>query len=91
MKYYAVFTKANDAVEVVFPDIEGCHAFGFDLADAYSMAFEELCHHLPKMKSTSHLSPTPYEEIRIRYPAENQIILPFTIDPSAFDRKNRSV
>lgn len=80
LKYYAVFTKFEHSVEVIFPDIEDCYAYGFDLADAYKMAFDELSSHLPKMDQNYPDKPSSYEEIKKRYPSENQIILPFLIN-----------
>ena len=80
LKYYAVFTTLDDSVEVIFPDIEGCYAFGFDLADAYKMAFDELFNYLPQVQQVRTPKPSSYEEIKKRYPSANQVILPFDVD-----------
>ncbi len=79
-KYYAVFTKFDDSVEVIFPDFEGCYAFGFDLADAYKMAFDELFYHLPKVEQNQTKKPSSYEDIKKQYSSDNQVILPFHVD-----------
>ncbi len=83
-KYYAVFTKMGGAVEVVFPDIDDCFAFGFDLADAYSMAFDKLFHRLPEIEMEQVRKPTSYEDLKVKYPSEDQIILPFVVDLNKF-------
>jgi len=41
-KYYAVFTKTDEAVEVDFPDLQGCLTFGDDFDEAYEMAVDAL-------------------------------------------------
>lgn len=79
-KYYGVFTKSQNTVEVEFPDIEGCYAFGFDLADAYNMAFDELFNHLPNTESGIVNNPSSYEDIKEKYSSDNQVILPFLVD-----------
>lgn len=79
-KYYGVFTRRAGTVEVEFPDIEGCHAYGFDLADAYNMAFDRLFYHLPKIEPDQIRKPSSYDDLRSRFPNEDQVILPFVID-----------
>jgi predicted RNase H-like HicB family nuclease len=79
-KYYAVFTKDNETVKVEFPDFDGCHAYGFDLADAYNMAFEQLYYHIPTIRPEQIKSPSSYDDIKARFPRENQVILPFVVD-----------
>ncbi len=75
-----MFTKTSNAVKVEFPDIDGCNAFGFDLADAYEMAFDKLFLCLPLVESQQVLNPSTYEDLRERYPRDNQVILPFLVD-----------
>ncbi len=79
-KYYAVFTKSSKTVSVEFPDFEGCYAYGFDLADAYNMAFEKLFYHIPTIEPDQIKSPSTYDELKARYPSKNQVILPFVVD-----------
>ena len=80
IKFYAVFTRKEGTVEVEFPDIDGCYAYGFDLTDAYNMAFDKLYYCLPNVKQERVDNPSSYEDLRARFPSENQVILPFLVD-----------
>ena len=79
-KYYAVFTKNNETVKVEFPDFDGCFAYGFDLADAYNMAYDRLFNYIPTIEPDQIKNPSSYENLKARYPRENQVILPFIDD-----------
>ncbi len=79
-KYYAVFTKGSETVKVEFPDFAGCYAYGFDLADAYNMAFEKLYYHIPTIQPDQIKNPSTYDDIKARYSRENQVILPVVVD-----------
>ena len=80
MEYYAVFTKTSNAIKVEFPDIKGCFAYGFDLAEAYEMAFDKLFRLLPSARIEDIISPSTYEDLKTKFPKENQLILPFQVD-----------
>ena len=41
-RYYALFKKSASAVEVEFPDLEGCFTFGKDWDEAYENAVDAL-------------------------------------------------
>lgn len=40
--YYAVFKKTSEAIEVEFPDLEGCITFGSDWEEALANAEDAL-------------------------------------------------
>lgn len=75
--YYAVFTKHEEGVEVFFPDFSEFKVFGFDLAHAYSLAFDELKLWLPADSPVP--TPSSYEDIRAKYKGKNQYILSFPV------------
>ena len=41
-QYYAIFKRTKNAVEVQFPDLEGCVTFGKDWDEAYENAIDAL-------------------------------------------------
>ena len=41
-QYYAIFRKSKNAVDVEFPDLEGCVTFGKDWDEAYENAIDAL-------------------------------------------------
>ena len=40
--YYAIFKKNNEAIEVEFPDLQGCYTFGKDWEEALEHAEDAL-------------------------------------------------
>ncbi len=80
MKYYAVFTKTNEAVEVVFPDLEGCLTFGDDFEAAYDMAVDALSGWLAHSEKRFVNPPSTYEDLREKFDGENQVIFPIVAD-----------
>ncbi len=83
-KFYAVFTKKEGTVEVEFPDIDGCYAYGFDLTDAYKMASGKLPNYLSHIKPERANNPSSYEDLRVQFSSDNQVILPFLVDLSSY-------
>ncbi len=41
-QYYALFKKTKNAIEVEFPDLDGCFTFGKDWDEAYENALDAL-------------------------------------------------
>jgi predicted RNase H-like HicB family nuclease len=41
-QYYAIFKRSRNAIEVEFPDLEGCVTFGKDWDEAYENAIDAL-------------------------------------------------
>ena len=58
--YPAIFTKEeNGQYSVKFPDIDGCHTGGDDMADAIEMAEDALCLMLYDKEEDGEAIPTP--------------------------------
>ncbi len=79
-KYYAVFTKTNEAIEVDFPDLQGCLTFGEDFDQAYDMAVDALAGWLAHAEKQFINPPTSFDELKGRYKADNQTIFPVPVD-----------
>ncbi len=91
-KYYAVFTKTNEAVEVDFPDLQGCLTFGGDLEEAYEMAVDALAGWLAHAEKQFINPPTSFNKLKERYNADNQTIFPVPVDEKimrAYEPKKR--
>ena len=79
-KYYAVFTKTDEAVEVDFPDLQGCLTFGKDFDEAYEMAIDALSGWLAHAEKEFIKPPTGFDILKKKYTAESQTIFPVPID-----------
>jgi len=55
--YHGVFTKTDEAIEVEFPDVQGCFTFGKDFDEAYDMAIDALAASLANSESQFIKSP----------------------------------
>ncbi len=84
-KYYAVFTKTDDAVEVDFPDLKGCVTFGDDFEDAFEMAVDVLSAWLVSAEEQFIKPPSPYEQLKKRYNKSDQTIFPVLPDKAIMD------
>jgi predicted RNase H-like HicB family nuclease len=84
-KYYAVFTKTEDAVEVVFPDLKGCVTVGDDFEDAIEMAIDGLSAWLVNAEEQFVVPPSSYDALRKKYTAQNQTIFPIIADKALME------
>lgn len=84
-KYYAVFTKTNDAVEVDFPDLKGCATFGDDFEEAVEMAIDALSAWLANAEEQFIVAPSTYESLKKKYAKANQTIFPIIGDKSLIE------
>jgi predicted RNase H-like HicB family nuclease len=61
--YYAIFKKTNEAVEVSFPDLEGCVTFGSDWEEALQNAEDVLAAWLVNSESQFIKTPSKHDEL----------------------------
>lgn len=78
--YYAIFTTTDEAVEVDFPDLQGCLTFGKDFDEAYTMAVDALAGWLAHAEKQFVKSPSPHKDLKKRYDKKNQTIVPVPVD-----------
>lgn len=62
-QYYAVFKKTKKAIEVEFPDLEGCITFGKDWDEAYENAIDALAAWLANAQSSFVKPPSPHKTL----------------------------
>ena len=77
--YYAVFVQTDEAVEVIFPDLEGCVTCGDDMEDAYEMAVDVLAGYLEHADEKYKKNPSNYKEISSKY---NETIMKIPVEAS---------
>lgn len=91
--YHGVFTKTDEAVEVEFPDVQGCMTFGKDFDEAYDMAIDALAASLANSEPQFITSPpSTFEDMEKRFKAKNQSIIPVPVDATilqAYSPKKR--
>ena len=79
--YHGVFTKTKKAVEVEFPDVQGCVTFGKDFDEAYDMAIDALAASLANSEPQFVQNPpSTFEDMEKRYKAKNQTVIPVPVD-----------
>ncbi len=61
--YYAVFKKTPEAIEVEFPDLEGCVTFGSDWEEALANAEDALAGWLAHAESQFIKKPSKYDQL----------------------------
>ncbi len=61
--YYAVFKKTPEAIEVEFPDLEGCVTFGSDWEEALANAEDALAGWLAHAESRFIKKPSKYDQL----------------------------
>ena len=84
MKYYnAIFRTSADVVEVEFPDLKGCVTFGKDWEEAIENATDALAGWLANAESQFIVKPTPYDDLKNKYPNEN--VIPVAIDEKVLE------
>lgn len=61
--YYAVFKKTSEAIEVEFPDLEGCVTFGSDWEEALANAEDALAGWLAHADPKFIKKPSKYDQL----------------------------
>ncbi|MEI6805323.1 MAG: type II toxin-antitoxin system HicB family antitoxin [Myxococcaceae bacterium] len=64
MKYYAILKETPEAIEVEFPDLEGCVTFGQDWDDAIENATDALAAWLAHAEPRFVKKPSSFEELK---------------------------
>ena len=82
-RYYAIFTETRDAVEVEFPDIDGCVTFGGEFEEAYDMAVDVLAAMLMSSETQFIREPSTYKELKDQYP--DAVLVPVPVDKKIMD------
>jgi len=62
--YYAVFNKTAEAIEVEFPDLEGCVTFGSDWEEALVNAEDALAGWLAHAEPSFIKEPSKYDQLK---------------------------
>jgi hypothetical protein len=75
-KYFAIFKKTAEAIEVEFPDLEGCVTFGKDYEEAYNNAVDALAGWMAYADPTFVVAPSTYEQLRNK----KDLIVPIPLD-----------
>jgi predicted RNase H-like HicB family nuclease len=76
--YYAIFRKTSEAIEVEFPDLQGCVTFGRTKEEAKENAADVLAGWLANAESQFIKEPSSYEELKSKF--KNEELLPITVD-----------
>lgn len=62
--YYAIFKKTAEAIEVTFPDLEGCVTFGSDWEEALANAEDALAGWLAHAESKFVKKPSKHDQLK---------------------------
>ena len=62
--YYALFTRTEDAIEVAFPDLEGCVTFGKDWEEAIQNAEDVVAAWLAHADPPFVNTPSTHDELK---------------------------
>lgn len=84
-KYYAIFTKTKNAVEVDFPDLKGCATFGDDFEEAVEMAIDVLSAWLANAEEQFIVEPSTFENLKKKYTKPNLTIFPIIADKALIE------
>ena len=63
-RYYAIFKKTAEAVEVTFPDLEGCVTFGSDWEEALANAEDALAGWLAHAEPKFVKKPSKHDQLK---------------------------
>ena len=77
--YYALFTKTADAIEVSFPDLEGCVTFGDDWEEALENAKDVLAAWLAHAEARFVKEPSKHQALEHLVEGE---LVPIFVDES---------
>lgn len=70
--YYALFKKTNEAIEVEFPDLQGCFTFGNDWEEALQNAEDALAAWLVNAEPKFIKEPSKHNELE--YLSDGQLV-----------------
>ncbi len=91
--YYAVFSITDEAVEVEFPDLQGCLTFGDTVDDAYDMAMDALAGWLEASEPQFIKEPSTFEDIHKKFRTDNKkFIMKIPVDNTlrqAYEKKQK--
>jgi predicted RNase H-like HicB family nuclease len=76
--YYAIFRKTSEAIEIQFPDLQGCVTFGGTWDEAVENATDVLAGWLAHAESQFIKEPSSYEELKGKSANEN--LVPIAVD-----------
>lgn len=87
-KYFAIFKTTKEAIEVEFPDLQGCLTFGKNYEEAYSNAVDALAGWMAHTENNFKSEPSSYEELK----AIKGSLVPIPLDEaliSSYEEKKR--
>jgi len=76
--YYAIFRKTSEAIEIEFPDLQGCVTFGSTWDEAVENATDVVAGWLAHAEARFIKEPTSYEELKGKFANEN--LVPIAVD-----------
>jgi len=76
--YYALFRKTSEAIEVEFPDLQGCVTFGRTRDEAMENASDVLAGWLANAESQFVKEPSSYEALKSKFSEVE--LLPIAVD-----------
>jgi len=88
MKYCAVFTKTDEAIEVEFPDLACCVTFGYTQKEAYEMAVDALHCWLEAAEPQFIKKPSPKDKIEKRFNGLNAYTLEIPVNSKLVKERN---
>ncbi len=94
--YYAIFTEAEKAVEVEFPDLPGCVTFGDTYDEAYENAVDVLAGWLANAEPQFIGKPSSYRDLKniaekiIPVPIDTEIMKSYKNLKNIRKEKNKS-
>jgi len=78
--YYALFKKTDEAIEVVFPDLDGCVTFGRDWEEALQSATDVLAGWLANAEPEFIKQPSKHDQLSHTH---NEELVPIMVDEQA--------
>lgn len=84
--YYAVFSFAEDGINVVFPDLNDASTFGEDMHEALYMAKDLLAGWLIDAEDEKEGFPTPTDHQRIQVES-GDLLIPIDVDLAFYRKK----
>lgn len=81
--YYAIFKSTSEAIEVNFPDLEGCATFGDNQDEAYDRAIDVLTAWLANADIKFIKEPSSYEDIKHLEKGKSKLI-PVPVDEDLY-------
>ncbi len=86
--YYAVFRKTTEAIEVEFPDLQGCVTFGRTKNEAMENASDVLAGWLANAEPQFVKEPSSYEDLRNKF--SDVELVPIAVDENIMQHYEKS-